>query len=298
MHMRSLLQEPKSADVAVKALAELNTTLTELEAVNDELNRNNEVLATVTRAHELEAARYKALFERIPVPYVVTDDWGVISEANAAAEELLGVPRDMLRGKPISVFVPPAERRAFRDRINTLPLTSVWEVNFQPRGRERILVQIDVTSIPGERPGSAKLGWVLQNMTPQRAAASAERMLAREAVLRMEAQAGVTRLRALHVGLETLACSSTQSRAERVLGLLEELVPRFARAMVCELPDESTIEVGEVLPTDHSLQTMIARTHGGRLIARRSTPFTGDDGAILLAAANAIALLYYPTPFH
>lgn len=108
-----------------------------------------------------------------------------------------------------------------------------------------------------------------------------------------EALAAMMRLRALHTALENLGHYSTLPSSERVVRFMSALVPQFARSMTCEMPDEPPLRAGELVPGDYVIQTVIARTSGGRLIARRSIPFTSEDSAILLAAANAIALLYW-----
>lgn len=296
LHMQSLVDQPYSEHVAVEALAELNTALAELEATNNELNKQNEVLAEITTAREAETRRYRELFERVPIAYVVTDEWGIIDESNAAVEELLNVPRDMLKGKPISVFVPPPERREFRNRINAVTTPVLWEVVFQPRHRDRITVQIDVTRLPGLRAGQHQLGWVIQNVSPQRAAASVERMLNREVTMRLEAQAAVTRIRTLYIALETMAHDQSLPVPERVGTMLEALVPRFAQILICYLPHIDTpITVGDGSIVGNTMQTMILAPNGeqGRLVAKRISTFATEDGAILQSAANAISLLLY-----
>lgn len=296
MHLQSLIDQPYSDTVAAQALAELNTALAELEAMNNELIQQNEALAQITNSREAETQRYKELFERVPVAYVITDEWGVIAEPNRAVEELLNVPREMLKGKPISVFVPPAERREFRSRINTVRSTSLWEVVFQPRARDRITVQIDVTELPGIPGRARQLGWVIQNVSPQRAAASAEKMLNREVTMRLEAQASVTRIRTLYVALETMAHDQSLPVRERIGTMLDALVPRFAQMLVCYLPEsDDPITAGDVSVVGNVLQTMILAPRGeqGRLLAKRTSTFATEDGAILQSAANAISLLLY-----
>ncbi|HEY0304938.1 MAG TPA: PAS domain-containing protein [Longimicrobiales bacterium] len=295
LQMHSLsVQEPSSA-VATEALAELNTALAELEATNDELQRSNDVLAQITTARDLEARRYRGLFEQIPVACIVTDVWGVIEEANKAADELFSVSTGLLLGKPISVFVAPAERRQFRHRLNKVPSAEIWEVDFLTRARERITVQLFIGVIPGRFHGDRRLCWVIHNPKPQRATASPEKLLTREIALRMEAHAILTRLRALHVGLEQLAHDEHLAIPTRVLGFLESLVPRFAQQMSCQFPGvtEPVIEVGDPAAAAHTIGAPIygrERTPG-RLIARRSTQFTAEDTAILVSAANAITAL-------
>jgi PAS domain S-box-containing protein len=295
LHMQSLISQGPTDTVAKEALAELSTALAELEATNDELQRSNDTLAHITQARDLEARRYRELFEQIPVACLVTDNWGVIDVANQAAQELLNVPRSLLIGKPVSVFVMPAERREFRDRLNRIPLSEVWEVVFQARGREPLAVQLDVTVIPSPGDTERRLCWVIQNNTPQRTAATTEKLLARESTLRMEAQATVTRLRALHVGLEQMAHDEHIAIPKRVIGLIEALVPRFAQQISCQFPGtpEPAIELGVGTSTAHVIEAPIYgpdRTPG-RLIARRPSAFMPEDSANLMSAANAITAL-------
>jgi PAS domain S-box-containing protein len=297
LHMDSLLQQQPSAHVATEALAELNTSLAELEAINAELQQQNEQLQRVTQARDNELDKYRQLFEQVPVAYLVTDRWGVMEEVNSAASELLGVRTDLLVGKPISVFVPPAERRAFRDRLNQIESRHSWEVIFQPRGRDRIELQLDITVIPTTPGLDPRLGWVLHNLTPQSAAASAVKMLERETALRLEAQATSLRLRALHIGLETMAHDEDQPLRNRIASLLDALVPRFGHQLLCFLPGESDdpIVAGKSAAGEQVLQTVIlGPKHGeGRLIAKRATAFAAEDGAILQSASNGISLLLY-----
>ena len=56
---------------------------------------------------ELEAAvqRFVDLYDFAPIAYVSFDRAGRIEEANLAATELLGVPRDLLIGRPFAFYV-------------------------------------------------------------------------------------------------------------------------------------------------------------------------------------------------
>ena len=90
----------------------------ELQVAEEELRAQTEELAASRELLDAERARYRALFERAPVPYLVTDTTGNIGDANDAAARLLRVSRDRLHGKPLAVFVPPSRRRAFRTRFS------------------------------------------------------------------------------------------------------------------------------------------------------------------------------------
>src|SRR5215469_2815908 len=50
-------------------------------------------------------ARYTDLYDFAPVAYVTMDRSGRIEEANLAAAQLFGVPRDRLIGMPFALFV-------------------------------------------------------------------------------------------------------------------------------------------------------------------------------------------------
>jgi PAS domain-containing protein len=56
--------------------------------------------------------RYRSLFEQAPVAYLVTDRFGVVSDANRRAAELLGTVRRFLIGRPLAVFVDGDDRAA------------------------------------------------------------------------------------------------------------------------------------------------------------------------------------------
>ena len=301
LHFNSLMQQEPSSAVADQALAELNTALAELEATNTELGIQNEALIAATSARDVEIRRYQELFERIPVAYVVTDKWAVIREVNAAAEQLLGASRAMLENKPLTVFLPSDDRREFRDWLSKVEAggTARRQVIMQPRGSDRIEVQVDVARVPASRSTDAALGWILQNLTPGLVAASAEKMLARETQMRLEAQAAILRLRGLHAGLETMAQGAQLPVEMRITSLLEALVPRFAQQITCYFPqsDERSITIGNAANADHVLQTVIIGpgNSAGRLLAKRTGPFLPEDRAILQSVANGVSLLLLTT---
>jgi len=61
--------------------------------------------------------RYRSLFEQAPVAYLVTDRlFGVVSDANRRAAELLGAVRRFLIGRPLTTFVAGDDREDLRDR--------------------------------------------------------------------------------------------------------------------------------------------------------------------------------------
>ena len=294
LRMEALLHTSPSDPAAVEALAELNTALSELEAINEELTHSNTALAEITVQRDLEARHYRELFEHTPVACVVTDEWGVIEVANSAAEKMLNVERARLQGKPISVFVPLDNRREFRDRMARIPESGEWQIPFQPRERDRLMVGVQVVVMPGAPGLHQRLCWVMQNVTPQQTAAQTEKLLARQVTLRIQAETTVTRLRALHGGLEQMQDDKLAIPA-RVTLLLETLVPRYARSMTCKLPGTAHVPIvlGDVTFSDHMLDAPIHAPlySAGRLVARRPTRFSAEDSVILSSAANAITAM-------
>ena len=105
----------------------------------------------------------------------------------------------------------------------------------------------------------------------------------------------VTRLRALHVGLEQMAHDASVSIPRRVSTLLEPLVPGFADQVACQFPGSPApaLEVGKARDDAHTLEASIhaPQREAGRLTARRTSAFTPEDSAILQSAANAISTI-------
>src|SRR6266699_3422113 len=61
--------------------------------------------------NDLEAAiqRYVDLYDFAPIAYVSFDRAGRFEEANLAATELLGSPRDLLIGRPFALYVADSD---------------------------------------------------------------------------------------------------------------------------------------------------------------------------------------------
>src|ERR1700682_4048083 len=65
----------------------------------------------------LERNRYADLFELAPDAYLVTDPYGIIMEANAAATRLLGASTAGLRARALDLFIPLEQRGVFRGKL-------------------------------------------------------------------------------------------------------------------------------------------------------------------------------------
>src|SRR5688572_19400209 len=97
-------EDALSRQQVAEALAGLQQSFEELATAEQELAQQNEALVEAREALELERHRYRELFERLPVAYLVTDEKGKVETANSASSELFGIPERLLRGKPLPVL--------------------------------------------------------------------------------------------------------------------------------------------------------------------------------------------------
>lgn len=106
--------------VLSRAFEELAHALEELQAADRALHRQREEWLNKQTELELDSRRYKDLFEHAPTGYVVTSIDGAIRQANPAALALLETSDRAIVGRPLAVFVPDGQRRAFRDKLAQL----------------------------------------------------------------------------------------------------------------------------------------------------------------------------------
>ncbi|MGF1507403.1 MAG: ATP-binding protein [Anaerolineae bacterium] len=85
-------------------LHEVNVYQVELEMQLEELRQANEELQATQQ-------RYASLFDNAPVGYVVTNEQGVIRQANSTAAALLRV--DSLQGDTLAIYIDPASQDAY-----------------------------------------------------------------------------------------------------------------------------------------------------------------------------------------
>jgi PAS domain S-box-containing protein len=160
---------PGTSDTDLEILRELGVTVEELSVAEEELRAQNEQLERAHIELDRDRSRYEALFHRAPVPYLVTDGLGVISNANAAASAMLGVRADRLVGKPLSVFIQEASRPRLRRMIaecrdpNAPPRTV--RVNMIPRHGEVIRVEATVSGSQNPVTDNVQIAWLLVDQT-------------------------------------------------------------------------------------------------------------------------------------
>ena len=108
---------------------------------------------------------YQLLFERAPLPYVVTDFLGNILAANRAAAVLLKRPSEVLVGRPLSAFVPLERRAEYRETLAGLPLLDAlkeWRLTLLPYNGEPVDVTMHANVLPGAWEGHDAIFWIVR----------------------------------------------------------------------------------------------------------------------------------------
>lgn len=161
------------ADIAPEALEELHIALEELNVAEEELKAQNEELAIARASAEAERHRYHDLFEFAPDGYLVTDDAGIIREANRAAANLLNISKQYLIGKPLINYISYEERRTFRSKLNQLYQSDwmqEWEIHICPRGGVAFDAAITVSTVRNWEGKASGWRWLLRDITARKQA--------------------------------------------------------------------------------------------------------------------------------
>ena len=101
--------------------AQLLAALQDLSTAEEELRAQHEAIVETQRELEMQRRRYRTLFESAPDPYFVSDEHGIIEDANNALAEMLGVSAVHVIGKSIDSFIQPRIRRELDQRLLALP---------------------------------------------------------------------------------------------------------------------------------------------------------------------------------
>lgn len=152
-------------------IGELQSTMEELRVAEEELLAQQEEL----RRHESDADhqlwRYRGLFDTAPTAYLTTDGAGLVTEANGMAQQLLRRDAGRLVGRPLSAFVEPTDRPAFRTRLDHLARQGgmrTWELRIALRTGGVLDLITSVAAGP-DATGEPELRWVLRPTDPPRA---------------------------------------------------------------------------------------------------------------------------------
>jgi PAS domain-containing protein len=142
MRARSHVQERSAL---VQIMQEDAALLADLSIVLAGSEQHYRSLLTAWERAPTERHRYTVVLEAALTPFLVTDQWGHIHEANPAAAALLGMPLAWLMRKPLVVFVSQDEHYTFRVFVHALGQGAYlpeWEGHVQPRWGSPVAVAL------------------------------------------------------------------------------------------------------------------------------------------------------------
>ena len=213
---------PKAADGSLADISpasdrqvELLEALEELSAADEQLRRQNDELALSRDQIDRERQKYYELFDFAPDAYVVTDANATIREANAAASQLLGVPRQFLIGKAIPLFFDEAARASHRHQLDQLCGISRiddWEISLRSRSGATVPASVSIGRISGKDKSITGFRWIIRDITKQKRAEGEARQLNRELELRVASR--TTQLAAANRIKDELLLSERKAREQ------------------------------------------------------------------------------------
>jgi PAS domain S-box-containing protein len=154
------------ASLLPKTFKELGTVSEELQVALEELLQQRDELLVTRYALEAECQRYESLFNLAPDAYIVTDNQGIIREANRAACHLFNLSQEFLIGKPLANFVILEDRRKFRTELSLSlehHFVKDFEVRMQPRHGEVFQATLRVSSLRNDSVEPIELRFCVRN---------------------------------------------------------------------------------------------------------------------------------------
>ncbi|MBA3467594.1 MAG: PAS domain S-box protein [Gemmatimonadaceae bacterium] len=131
----------------------------------------NHALIDAVKQLETERGRFQSLFEFAQDPFLVTDEAGVIEEANAAAAHLLGVSARSLLDESVASFVDHHERGAVAARMEGIKSgrgIDRWQLEVRLRDGTAVPVEVTVTTLEERAGGKAALCWLMRDLSARR----------------------------------------------------------------------------------------------------------------------------------
>jgi len=151
----------------------------ELSVAEEELRAQHEAIVEAQTQLDVERRRYHTLFELAPDPFLITDEDGVVEQANTAAAEFLGVPAALLIGKPLINFVDVRARADFRAYVRGLASALRIDkllIDLTVRDGRTVPAETSIAVVQSQRTHPPSYCWLLRDMSTRRD--SEESMLA------------------------------------------------------------------------------------------------------------------------
>lgn len=140
-------------DTMVTALSNLQLSSEEMLSILEASEIVEEDMLTRYQQAVSAYQHYYNLFQLSPIASCVTDANGLIIEANPTFCQLLNISPSFLIGKPLAVYVIPAQRPYYRtllNELNQMRQVQTWEIELCPRKKEPIITQLKSMVIRNE----------------------------------------------------------------------------------------------------------------------------------------------------
>ena len=204
--------------------AQLLAALQELSVAEEELRAQHEAIAETQDELDLQRMRYRTLFEGAPDAYIVTDEYGIIEEANDAVARLLGVTTAHIVRRPLDSFIDPETRRELGSRLMDLPSEKRLDRRaLQLKAPDGRVMQVDATVSVFESPRDRRRSfcWLLRDVASRQESEESMRALNRSLNARV-----AQRTRELELALE--GEQSARKDAEAANRIKTELFARLS----------------------------------------------------------------------
>ncbi|MBE3144382.1 MAG: PAS domain S-box protein, partial [Planctomycetes bacterium] len=135
------------------------------------LPRQNDALAAAHIGAEIERRSYQDLFNFAPDGYLVTDERGIIREANQTAAVMLGVNRELLAGKPMTVYLGEKDRKGFLDRLRhpkKYADQKGWEIDLAPQHASPFPATVNFVPIFDPLEKITGLCWLIHDISERK----------------------------------------------------------------------------------------------------------------------------------
>ena len=204
--------------------AQLLAALQDLSVAEEELRAQHEAIAETQRELEVQRRQYRTLFEGAPDPHIVTDEHGIIEEANDALARLLGVTTAHIIRRSLDSFIDPQTRRELSVQLADMQSRESLEKRAlqvkAPDGRV-IQVEATVSVLESPRDGRRSFSWLLRDISSRQESEDSIRALNRSLNARV-----AQRTRELELALE--GEQSARKDAETANRIKTELFARLS----------------------------------------------------------------------
>lgn len=204
--------------------AQLLAAIQDLSVAEEELRAQHEAIVETQRELDTQRRRYRTLFDGAPDPYIVTDEHGIIEEANDALARLLGVTTAHIIRRSLDSFIDPQTRRDLAARLMDLPSRERLEkraLHVKAPDGKVMQVEATISVLESERDGRRSFCWQLRDVSSRQESEDSMRALNRSLNARV-----AQRTRELELALE--GEQSARKDAEAANRIKTELFARLS----------------------------------------------------------------------